>query len=239
MRRRATCSGVALNENGASEAGIGLGVGDYDNDGRVDFYVTNFSDDTNTLYHNDGDGNFTDLTFQTGHGEVTIPFLGWGASFLDYDNDGWKDLVVANGHVYPLVDSQQWGTTYAQQMLLFRNTTNGKFERVPAAPGSGLAKAWPSRGLAVGDLDSDGRLDIVLNNMTAGRPCCATSPTRASLVEIEARRRRDEEKPEGRHCAVVFLTIGKTRQRETSSAARATRRRTIRRSSWPRRGDKS
>src|SRR5688500_3245867 len=112
-------SGVALNENGREQAGMGLGVGDYDNDGRVDFFVTNFSDDSNTLYHNDGEGLFTDVTFQTGMGEPSIPFLGWGAAFLDYDADGWKDVLVANGHVYPSVDAQQGGHAYAQQPLPF------------------------------------------------------------------------------------------------------------------------
>ncbi|MBA2646747.1 MAG: CRTAC1 family protein [Pyrinomonadaceae bacterium] len=208
-------SGVALNENGREQAGMGLGVGDYDNDGRVDFYVTNFSDDTNTLYHNDGDGNFTDLTFQTGHGEVTIPFLGWGTSFMDYDNDGWKDLIVANGHVYPLVDSQQWGTSYAQQALLFRNTANGKFERVPAAPGSGLAKAWPSRGLAVSDLDLDGKLDVVLNNM-GGVPAVLRNVTDTGNHWLRLKLTGDVTKksPKDAIGAIAFLTIGKSRQRE-------------------------
>ena len=105
-------SGIALNENGREQAGMGLAFGDYDNDGRVDFHITNFSDDSNVLYRNDGDGNFTDITFQTGLGETSIPFLGWGTSFLDFDNDGWKDLIVANGHVYPAVDNFQWGTSY-------------------------------------------------------------------------------------------------------------------------------
>jgi len=114
-------SGVALNENGREQAGMGLAVGDYDNDGRVDFHITNFSDDSNVLYHNDGDKNFTDLTFQAGLGEVSIPFLGWGTSFVDFDNDGWLDLFVVNGHVYPAADEHQWGTSYAQQALLFRN----------------------------------------------------------------------------------------------------------------------
>jgi hypothetical protein len=157
-------AGIALNENGREQAGMGLGVGDYDNDGLVDFYITNFSDDTNTLYRNDGDGNFIDVTFQAGHGEVTFPFLGWGTNFLDFDNDGWKDVFVVNGHVYPGVDKQQWGTSYAQQPLLFRNLKNGKFDRVGAAPNSGLAQAYQGRGLAIGDLDSDGRPDAVINN---------------------------------------------------------------------------
>ncbi|HEY9286229.1 MAG TPA: VCBS repeat-containing protein, partial [Pyrinomonadaceae bacterium] len=122
-------SGLALNENGREQAGMGLAVGDYDNDGRVDFYVTNFSDDSNTLRRNDGDGNFTDVTFPAGHGEPTIPFLGWGTSFLDFDNDGWKDLFVANGHVYPSVDQYQWGTTWAQQPLLFRNVRSARAAR--------------------------------------------------------------------------------------------------------------
>ncbi|HET6892201.1 MAG TPA: VCBS repeat-containing protein, partial [Pyrinomonadaceae bacterium] len=108
-------SGVALNENGREQAGMGLAVGDYDNDGRVDFHITNFSDDSNVLYHNDGESNFTDVTFQAGLGEPSIPFLGWGTSFIDYDNDGWLDLFVVNGHVYPAVDAHQWGTSYAQQ----------------------------------------------------------------------------------------------------------------------------
>ncbi len=163
-------SGIALNENGREQAGMGLAVGDYDNDGLVDFHITNFSDDSNVLYRNDGETNFADVTFQAGLGEQSIPFLGWGTAFLDFNNDGWQDLLVANGHVYPSVDNFQWGTSFAQQLLLFKNsrTLRGaqiRFERVGAAPGTALAEAFTARGLAVGDLDGDGRVDAVLANI--------------------------------------------------------------------------
>jgi hypothetical protein len=193
---------------------MGLAVGDYDNDGRVDFYITNFSDDSNTLYHNEGEGNFTDVTFQAGHGEVTIPFLGWGTSFLDFDNDGWKDVLVANGHVYPSVDEHPWGTSWAQQPLLFHNLANGKFERVAAAPGSALAQAWPARGLAVADFDGDGRLDAIINN-------CDSAPTLMRNVSqttnhwLALRLVGDTTKKSPRDAtgAIVYATTGKLRQR--------------------------
>jgi hypothetical protein len=207
-------SGVALNENGREQAGMGLGVGDYDNDGLVDFYVTNFSDDSNTLYHNDGEGNFTDVTFQAGHGEPTIPFLGWGTAFMDYDNDGWKDVLIANGHVYPGVDNHQWGTSYAQQVLLFRNLANGKFTRVGAAPRSGLAMAIPGRGLAVGDLDGDGRLDAVINNMDAPPTVLrnVTEP-RAHWLALRLVGDVTKKSPKDAIGATVYVTTGKMRQR--------------------------
>ena len=208
-------SGIALNENGREQAGMGLAVGDYDNDGRVDFHITNFSDDSNVLYHNDGDGNFTDVTFQTGLGEVSIPFLGWGTSFIDFDNDAWQDLFVVNGHVYPSVDAHQWGTSYAQQPLLFRNLSNGKFERVAAAPDSGLAQAWPGRGLAVGDLDRDGRLDLVINNVDS-KPAVLRNVAAQTGHWLAVRLAADAPKknPKDAIGSVVYLTTGKVRQRQ-------------------------
>ena len=213
-------SGVGLNENGREQAGMGLAVGDYDNDGRVDFHITNFSDDSNTLYRNDGDANFTDVTFQTGLGEPTIPFLGWGTLFFDFDNDGWKDILVANGHIYPTVDNFQWGTSYAQQLLLFRNrrrdakTKSVGFERVGAAPNSGLALAIPARGLAVGDFDGDGREDAVVNNLDAAptllRNVTASKNHWLSLKLVGDATRKTPKDAVG---SIVFVTVGSLRQR--------------------------
>jgi enediyne biosynthesis protein E4 len=207
-------SGVALNENGREQAGMGLAVGDYDNDGRIDFHITNFSDDSNVLYHNDGDDNFTDVTFQAGLGEVSIPFLGWGTSFIDFDNDGWLDLFVVNGHVYPSVDEHQWGTSYAQQALLFRNL-KGKFERVAAPPGNALANAWPGRGLAIGDLDGDGRQDLVINNLDS-KPVVLRNVAATSGHWLGLRLIGDVTKKSPRDAigATAYVTTGAMRQRQ-------------------------
>jgi len=207
-------SGVALNENGREQAGMGLAIGDYDNDGRVDFHITNFSDDSNVLYHNDGESNFTDVTFQAGLGEPTIPFLGWGTSFIDYDNDAWLDIFVVNGHVYPAVDANQWGTSWAQQPLLFRNLKNGKFERVGAAPGSGLSMAWTGRGLAIGDLDGDGRADLVINNIDA-KPTVLRNVVASPGQWVDLHLVGDVSKKSPRDAigSIAYITTGKLRQR--------------------------
>jgi hypothetical protein len=212
-------SGIALNENGREQAGMGLAVGDYDNDGRVDFHITNFSDDSNTLYRNDGDGNFADITFQAGLGEPTIPFLGWGTSFLDFNNDGWKDILVANGHVYPAVDNFQWGTSYAQQLLLFKNTgiASGRqvrFERAAAAPNSGLALSINARGMGIADFDQDGKLDCITANAGA-MPTLLRNviESKNSWLKIKLVGDVLKKTPKDAIGSTVYITTGKLRQR--------------------------
>ncbi len=156
----ALIAGAALNEDGKEQAGMGTDAGDYDNDGYADLYVTNFSDDTNTLYHNERDGSFSDVTYQTGHG-ITWTYLGWGAGFVDLDNDGWKDIFVANGHIYPAVDSYKLGTSYRQRNLVFLNKGGKGFKELKAGgPGLRIEKSF--RGAAFGDYDEDGDIDIVV-----------------------------------------------------------------------------
>jgi hypothetical protein len=157
-------SGYALNENGRETASMGIASGDYTHNGRIDLFNTTFSDDYKPLYRNDGDANFTDISYEMGIAEPTIPFLGWGTVFIDYDNDGWLDLFEANGHVYPQVDQSNWGTTFKQRPLLFHNDA-GRLKLVPAVEGTGLTKLAAARGVAFGDLFNDGKIDLVVNNL--------------------------------------------------------------------------
>jgi len=158
-------SGYALNREGRETASMGIAVGDDRNVGLIDIFHTTFSDDYKPLYRNDGDANFTDVSYDAKYAETNIPFLGWGTAFLDYDNDGWKDLLAVNGHVYKNADQNAWGTTWAERPLLFHNIEGKRFEIVPAVDGSALAQPRTSRGLAVGDLFNDGRMDAVVNNI--------------------------------------------------------------------------
>ena len=131
-------SGYAVNGEGRDTASMGIALGDYENKGRLDILNTTFSDDYKVLYRNEGDLSFTDVSRDVGLAVTTIPFLSWGDGFIDYDNDGWKDIFIASGHVYPEVDRHDWGTSFAERPLLFRNVSGKKFELVPAVKGTGL-----------------------------------------------------------------------------------------------------
>jgi enediyne biosynthesis protein E4 len=160
----AVLAGVAYNEEGREQAGMGVAAADFSHDGRLDIFKTNFADDTHTLYRNQGDNNFTDMTIDSGLA-VNTRYLGWGTAALDVDNDGWKDLVLANGHVYPEVDTGHIGESYKQGRLLYWNRRDGHFFDLSPTGGSGIAAAHSSRGLAVGDLDNDGNDEIVIVNI--------------------------------------------------------------------------
>jgi hypothetical protein len=161
----ASDAGVAFNEDGREQAGMGSTSADYDGDGKLDLFKTNFSDDTSTLYRNNGDGTYTDMTFPAGLG-INTDALGWGAMFTDVDNDGWPDLLVVNGHVYPEVDSAKLGSLYHEPRFLYYNLGNGKFRDLSKVSGPGLVDPRSSRGLAIGDLFNDGRLEAVINNLS-------------------------------------------------------------------------
>jgi hypothetical protein len=155
-------AGVAYSPDGKPQAGMGVSVGDYNRDGLLDIVKSNFAGDTDSLYMNIGDGSFDDRTYQAGLG-MNTRLLGWGISFLDIDNDGWLDILVANGHVYPEVDGTQVDASYAERKYLYRNLRNGQFEDVSLIGGPGITAAVKARGFAVGDYDNDGNLDVVVN----------------------------------------------------------------------------
>lgn len=205
-------SGFSLTGDGREQASMGIAAGDYNRDGKLDFYITAFSDDYNTLYRNDGDTNLSDVTSQAGLEDVTIPFLGWGAGFLDFDNDGLLDLFVANGHVYPSVDKQDWGTTWAQRPQLFRNTNGERFAVVPPSTGSGLADVVSARGAAFGDLFNDGHVDVVLNNIDS-TPTLLRNVVKNENHWLGLKLIGGSKSPRDAIGAKVFLTAGGIRQR--------------------------
>ncbi len=157
-------SGFALNQDGQEVANMGMAIGDYRNNGLLDLYTGTFSDDYKPLFRNEGKARFTEIATEMGMADVTYPFLTWSTEFIDYDNDGWKDILSVNGHVFPQVDHHNWGTSWAQRPLLFHNLKDGeKFELMPAVEGTGLALVIPGRGAAFGDLFNNGKIDVVIN----------------------------------------------------------------------------
>ncbi|HET9374278.1 MAG TPA: CRTAC1 family protein, partial [Chthoniobacterales bacterium] len=205
-------SGFALTEDGRPMASMGLAVGDYNRDGRLDFYVSNFSDDYSVLFQNQGNGILSDVTYQAGLVEPTIPFLKWGTGFLDFDNDGLLDIFVANGHVFPIIDKQEWGTTWAQRPQLFRNMDGVKFHEVPPATGSGLALPTPARGAAFGDLFNDGHIDVVLNNLDS-TPSLLRNVVNNRNHWLALKLVGGPKSPRDATGAKVFVTAGGFRQR--------------------------
>jgi hypothetical protein len=141
---------------------MGVDFADYDNDGWLDIAIGNFFGEPCSLYRNNHDGTFTEVTWSSGIGRPTVPLLTWGTRFFDYDNDGWKDLVFANGHVYPEVDAHKLDETYAERAVLFHNAGNGTFTDSAPAAGEVWTQRWAARGAAVGDYDNDGHLDIAV-----------------------------------------------------------------------------
>jgi hypothetical protein len=152
-------SGTAVNENGSEQGSMGVTLGDYDHSGRLSLFITNFDDDYNTLYHNDGKGSFNDVSYAAKVAAVSLPYVGWGTWFFDYDNDGWPDLLVVNGHVYPQLP------TYRQRNFVHHNNRDGTFTEVGAQLGAPFVEKRTGRGAAFGDIDNDGDVDVVINNL--------------------------------------------------------------------------
>ncbi|MGD0787009.1 MAG: CRTAC1 family protein [Terracidiphilus sp.] len=207
-------SGFALNKDGREAANMGLAVGDYENNGHLDVVSTTFADDYALLFQNDGKGNFTDVSYEAGLATASIPFVKFADGFLDYDNDGWLDLLIVNGHVYPEVDQHPgWGTSYAERPLLYHNLKNGKFELVPAVEGTGLAVVSVGRGAAFGDIFNDGKISVVINNMD-GVPVLLRNVNQDHHHWVEMRLVGGPKSPRDAVGATVYLAAAGLRQRQ-------------------------
>jgi enediyne biosynthesis protein E4 len=159
-------TGVAVSEDGGEQGSMGVAVGDYDHSGRLSLFVTNFAEEYNALYRSEG-ASFADASFRSKTAPSSLPLVGWGTAFLDYDNDGWLDLIAVNGHVYPQLDAAPRGASagYRQRKLLYRNLGDGTFDEVGPRAGREINEERVSRGLAIGDLDDDGGIDVVINDL--------------------------------------------------------------------------
>jgi hypothetical protein len=190
FKERGLMAGAALTADGRAQAGMGVAAADYDGDGWLDVAKTNFDDDTTSLYRNLGDGGFEDSSARAGLG-ANNQYLGWGIGFLDFDLDGWPDLLTVNGHVYPEADRAGARYAYAQPKLLYRNLGGGRFEDVSLQAGPGLAIRKAARGAAFGDLFNRGRVDVVVNNMNDAPTLlydCAPADGKALVVALEGTR---------------------------------------------------
>jgi hypothetical protein len=204
--------GVAVSEDGGEQGGMGLALGDYDGSGRFSVFKTNFAEEYNNLFRDEGE-HFTERAFQSKTGPSSLPYVGWGAAFLDYDNDGRLDLMAVNGHVYPQMDQAKLGASagYRQRKLLYWNRGDGTFDEVGARYGAVFTEPRVSRGLAVGDLDDDGRLDVVVNDLD-GTPQVLQNVLAASGHWLRVALKGKGRNPDAIG-AVVTLKAGPTTQR--------------------------
>ncbi len=177
-------TGCAYSDAGHEQAGMGIAVADYDGDGWLDIFKTNFADDTSNLYHNNGDGTYTDVTFSAGTG-VNNLYVAWGCGFLDYDNDGWQDIMQVNGHVYPEIDGYKFAQTFKNPRLVYRNLGNGRFKDVSAQLGPGIREHYSSRGAAFGDYDNDGGMDVLILNMNDAPSLLKNTGTRGNWIKFK------------------------------------------------------
>ena len=204
--------GVAVSEDGAEQGSMGVTLGDYDHSGRFSLFVTNFSEEYNALYHNDA-SHFSDVSFKSRTAPSSLPYVGWGDAFIDYDNDTWPDVIVVNGHVYPQLDKVKLGASagYRQRKLLYHNRGDGTFEEVAARYGPVLMDERVSRGLAAGDLDDDGGIDVVINDLDGSPQILRNelSP-RGAWIIVKLAGKAPNTDAIG---AIVTVTTGTTRQR--------------------------
>jgi hypothetical protein len=203
-------AGVAVSEDGTEQANMGLALGDYLNVGRMSLVVSHFSDEYAAMFRNDGGMTFSDVSRSAGISRASSPYVGWGDAFLDLDNSGWKDLILANGHVYPQVDSVKMGTRYKEPKLVFKNQHDGMFKDVSEESGGAVRELQVSRGLAVGDLFNNGKLDVVVENLTGGpMVLAAKSDPTSHWIGLDL-----EGSPKNRLAvnARVWVTTGKLRQ---------------------------
>ena len=210
-------SGASHNVNGDVQAGMGVDLGDYDGDGDLDLFVTHFSDDYNTLYRNEGGGYFADVSFRAGVGAASMPWVGWGTAFADFDNDADLDLFVANGHVYPVVDDHDLGTSYAQPNLVFANRGRGLFEDASARAGPGLRVRKVSRGTAFGDYDDDGDVDILVLNADDAPTLLRNDGAGGHWLGVRLRGRRSNR--DGIGARIRVTAGGRTQVREVRAGA--------------------
>jgi len=203
--------GVAVSEDGAEQGSMGVALGDYDRSGRLSLFVTNFSEEYNDLYHAEGD-HFTDMSFRSKTAPSSLPFVGWGDAFIDYDNDSWPDIIVVNGHVYPQLDRVKLGASagYRQRKLLYHNNHDGTFDEVAARYGQVMTQEHVSRGLAAGDLDGDGGIDVVINDLDGAAQILHNEmPNRGNWLIVALKGKPPNTGAVG---AEITVTIGSTRQ---------------------------